>query len=130
VKVRISKQSLVFLVAALLIGVYAVVPRYTEEQRKLSDTLEKLQTDIIFDSNRSGTFGIHMFNSKNLQVEPLYDSPMHEINPDASPDGKHVVFAKGKSAERGRYYDIWIVDRFGNNARELAKKRCLSNVSK
>ena len=113
----------IFIILAVAIAglSYVLFPRFTEEQRKLSEMLSDIRADIIFDSNRSGTFGIHIFSHNNLTVRPLYDSPMHEINPDASPDGRYVVFAKGKSAERGRYFDIWIVERDGSGARELAK---------
>jgi Tol biopolymer transport system component len=115
------------LVAGIISGVsYFVFKTYfksnlTPQQKQAKKLIQNEDSQIIFDSNQSGTFGIYFLSLKDLTPKVIYDTPQHEINPDPSPDGKHIVFASGKTPIRGDYFDIWLVDADGSNPRLLAK---------
>jgi Tol biopolymer transport system component len=93
-----------------------------KEELSLSAT-DNLKGKIIFDSNRSGTFGIYVVDKDRKNLKALADSEAQEMNPSASPDGKWVIYGSSKSTER---YDpsssIWIVSRDGTNAKQLTTR--------
>jgi Tol biopolymer transport system component len=93
-----------------------------KEEMSLS-AVKNLEGKIIFDSNRSGTFGIYVVDTDRKNLRALADTEAHEMNPSASPDGKWVIYGSAKSTER---YDpsssIWIVSRDGTNAKQLTTR--------
>lgn len=63
---------------------------------------------IVFDSNRSGTFGIYILEPKTLAIKELIDTQQHEMYPDVSPDGKLVAYSVAVSTSRLSPSQIWI----------------------
>lgn len=76
--------------------------------------------DLVFDSNRSGTFGIYCLASPHGSIHPLVDGPAHEMFPAPSPDGRWIAYARSDSSEPHRSSAIWICRRDGSEARLLA----------
>ncbi|MCB0358140.1 MAG: PD40 domain-containing protein [Bdellovibrionales bacterium] len=76
--------------------------------------------DIVFDSNRSGTFGIYTLNPGDGKISALVDGPQHEMYPAASPDGAWIAFAKAVSLDRDAYSEVWRVRADGSDAIRLA----------
>ncbi|MCB0328067.1 MAG: flippase-like domain-containing protein [Bdellovibrionales bacterium] len=66
---------------------------------------------VIFDSNRSGTFGIYFLGENSTQPVALYDSNAHEMYPDVSPSGDELVFASSKTTKRLEPGSIWLLPR-------------------
>ncbi len=75
---------------------------------------------VLFDSNRSGTFGIFSMCADGSDVRPIADSHLHEMYPDPSPDGRLIVFARTAVLSKKAPAEIWICDRNGGNSRKLA----------
>ncbi len=98
------------------------VPDVADQGAK--DMLKKVASQfadhILFDSNRSGSFGIYVMAADGTDVKPLVDTPQHEMYPDASPDGSKIVFARAESTDREAPAEIWLVERDGSNARKIA----------
>ncbi len=74
---------------------------------------------IVFDSNRSGSFGIFALDPSDLSIRPVIDSPEHEMYPDPSPGGEWIAFARSTSLLRSAPSDIWLVRPDGSEARRL-----------
>jgi len=79
-----------------------------------------LPGDVVFDSNRGGTFGIHLLSSVKGTIRSVYDTEMTEIYPDPSPEGDWIVFARAKSPHRLAPSEIWVCRRDGSGARKIA----------
>lgn len=79
----------------------------------------ELPGQILFDSNRSGTFGIYVIDAKTRQVRPLVDTQLHETQPSPSDDGKYIAYASGPSPHRLASTDIWIVDSKERNSQRV-----------
>ena len=76
---------------------------------------------VLFDSNRSGSFGIYLMNSDGSGVTRVVDTPAHEMYPDPSPDGRWVVYAVMQGLNESSYGDIWIKSLDGGSpARRIA----------
>ena len=75
---------------------------------------------VIFDSNRSGSFGIYIMNGDGSAAERVIDTPAHEMYPDPSPDGRWVVYAVMQGLFETSRGDIWIKSLAGGAARRLA----------
>ena len=76
--------------------------------------------EIVFDSNRSGSFGIYAKKIDGPDQRTIIDTPSNEMFPDGSPDGKYVVYAQSESIEREGKSSIWIIKRDGTEPRKLA----------
>jgi Tol biopolymer transport system component len=76
--------------------------------------------EILFDSNRSGTFGIHRLDAATGEIHTIADGPAHEMFPAPSPDGRWIAYAVTDSLDRQADAEIWICDRDGSDARRLA----------
>lgn len=74
---------------------------------------------IVFDSNRSRTFGIYSMRADGRDVRTVFDGGLEETLPDASPDGRHVVFVRAESTARGAPSSIWMAGRDGDHATEI-----------
>ena len=92
-------------------------PSISEQRESL---LEKQPGSIVFDSNRSGSFGIFITSDAGKTVEVLVDSPAHEMFPSVSADGAKVVYGRTESLERGAPAEIWMLDRPNGKALKLA----------
>jgi dipeptidyl aminopeptidase/acylaminoacyl peptidase len=64
---------------------------------------------IVFFSNRTGTYDIWVMNADGSSQQPLTQGPADDRRPSWSPDGKWIVFDSDRSGER----DIWIVSANG-----------------
>ncbi|NQT92359.1 MAG: flippase-like domain-containing protein [Lentisphaerae bacterium] len=79
-----------------------------------------LHRDVVFDSNRGGTFGIHILSKKDGVIRTVCDTAMTEIYPDPSPDGALIVFARAKSPHRLAPSEIWVCGIDGSGERKVA----------
>lgn len=82
--------------------------------------LKQLKGEVIFDSNRSGSFGIYAVKPDGTGLRTIVDSKDHETHPDVSADGKQIVFAKARSLDRYAPAEVWIVDADGSNLKVLS----------
>ena len=100
----------------------AKADRPTKGDRKKRENLAKhFPGKILFDSNRSGTFGIYTIRVDGTGLRKLIDDPKwHEMFPDASPDGKYVVYSRAKTTSRLAPSEVWMIQRDGKNPRRLA----------
>ena len=64
--------------------------------------------DIVFDSNRSGTFGIYRMSVDGAGVAPVVDLGDHELYPSPSRDGQWVAYARALDPGRGAEADVYI----------------------
>jgi uncharacterized protein (TIRG00374 family) len=76
--------------------------------------------DLIFDSTRSGTFGIWRLDTTRGELRCVADSPQHEIYPDPSPDGHWIVYARCLTLARRSPSEIRICRADGSDDRRLA----------
>ena len=123
---------LVCLIAAIL-GLLAGISGSAEQGANIvaaeTPTVEELElqkglgallgAEVIFDSNRSGTFGIYALDPAVGEVRVVVDTPLSEMYPDPAPDGTSIVFARAKGTARRAPSEIWQIDRDGTQAREL-----------
>ncbi len=84
---------------------------------------------IIFDSNRGKGFGIFTTDPTGEKVEAFVDSPLHEMYPDVSPDGKFVVFSRSDELDKRGHFSIWLVPTSGGAERKLAEKASFPTFS-
>lgn len=92
-------------------------PQDIEARTRLGSVL---RGKIVFDSNRSGTFGIYTIDLQTGDISPLVDTDRTEMYPDPSPDGTQVVFSDAKSDHKKSESSIAIVPATGGAARKLA----------
>lgn len=90
------------------------------EQLALSEIAQIFPGEVLFDSNRSGNFGIYALSLKDGALRSIVDAELEEIFPDASPDGTLIVFARAKTTAHDAPSEIWLIDRFGKNERRLS----------
>ncbi|MCC6955099.1 MAG: PD40 domain-containing protein, partial [Deltaproteobacteria bacterium] len=80
---------------------------------------------IVFDSNRSGSFGIYSARLDGTEIRSIVDSPADEVHPEVSPDGRHILFATHprtdvkKGMKQG---SLWIVGSDGTNLRQIVAR--------
>lgn len=92
-----------------------------EEQEARVQLAKHFPGKILFDSNRSGTFGIYSMNVNGSKLQAVIDDPnWHEMYPDPSPQGTHIAFSRAKTTSRRAPSDIWIVERDGSNPKRAA----------
>lgn len=106
-----------------------------EKQLKASGSdnqsiLKQLSGEIVFDSNRSGSFGIYAVKADGTGLRTIVDSKDHEMHPDVSGDGLKIVFAKTRSLERYAPAEVWIVDADGSNLKVLSADGTFPTFSK
>jgi hypothetical protein len=100
------------------------------ERQRAHQILRELSAEVVFDSNRSGTFGIYRVKSGSVEPEVIIDTPeRHEVFPDVSLDGNFIVFASARSAGRNAEADIWMVRPDGVGAKRIAENGTFPTVS-
>lgn len=97
------------------------LPYTTEEISARTRMAETFDGSLVFDSNRSGSFGIYRLDSLTGPTQVVFDTERQEMYPDPSPDGTQIVFASALSTRRTSPSDIWIVHRDGSNPRLILK---------
>lgn len=105
-----------------------VLPPASEMQSR-KGLLSKFTGQIVFDSNRSGTFGIYSINANGSELTKIFDSPLEDMFPDPSPDGQWIVFTQAKTLGRESYSDIWLVRKSGTEPRLLAENGAAATFS-
>lgn len=76
--------------------------------------------DLVFDSTRSGTFGIWRMRADGSDLRPVADTQAQEMYPDPSPDGRWIVFSKNVSLSKRSPGEVWICRADGSEPRKLA----------
>jgi uncharacterized protein (TIRG00374 family) len=76
--------------------------------------------DLLFDSTRSGTFGIWRMSADGLRTAAVADTPAHEMYPDPSPDGRWIAYARAATLSAKSPSEIRICRADGSEDRKLA----------
>lgn len=76
--------------------------------------------DIVFDSSRSGSFGIWRMSADGARIAPIADSPAHEIYPEPSPDGRWIAYARSATLSKRSPSEIRLCRPDGSEDRRLA----------
>jgi Tol biopolymer transport system component len=75
--------------------------------------------EIVFawneSGNESGIYHLYVMEGDGSNLHRVTNSPMEELEPSWSPDGKKIVFAGKTSGNK----DIWVVDADGSNLTRL-----------
>ena len=81
------------------------------------------QAVVVFRASPTGRSDIYVMNDNGKHVRQLSNTPLSEIMPRWSPDGKHIVFMRdlGPTEEQphAQRFDIFIMDADGSNERRL-----------
>jgi dipeptidyl aminopeptidase/acylaminoacyl peptidase len=92
-----------------------------EEAKALIALGKELPGRIVFDSNRSGTFGIFSIKTDGTDLRTIVDdAERHEMYPDVSPNQRYVAYTRAILAHKKSQSSIWIADLDGKNPRKLA----------
>jgi len=78
-------------------------PTKVPQQESLDNFLGK----VIFDSQRSGSFGIYGLGLDSKKRTVLVDTYAHEMHPAVSPDGVTLLYTRAESSHRLAPSDIW-----------------------
>ena len=98
----------------------ADIPIPDEEQARIAIEKE-IDGRIVFDSNRSGTFGIWSMKSDGIDLKVLVDTGAQETLPSPSPDGRWIAYRSAESLAAKAPTEIWLVRVDGTGARRLVK---------
>lgn len=75
---------------------------------------------ILYSSNRAGTYDIYTASPDGDEMFQVTSSTLDDIDPDASPDGHRIAFARGlTSIPQSEGGDIYVVDVDGTDERPL-----------
>jgi len=91
-----------------------------EKLESLATLSETLPGEIVFDSNREGSFGIYALTTDGTRLRTIYQSEREDMYPDVSPDGEWIVFSSARSTARVAPSEVWLVNRSGEEARKIA----------
>lgn len=109
----IAVAMVVALVAAMLVAV--MVPATPTSAIAAGE-----RDRIVFAGNRTGRWDIYTAKTDGSSERRLTTSPLDDISPDVSPNGKLVVFARGASLiPQGPSLDLWIAETDGSGERPL-----------
>jgi len=76
---------------------------------------------IVLETKRDGNFEIYLMNADGSGAKNLTNTPdVNEINPKASPDGKHVAFAADLKEENSRVRDLYYMKLDGTGRTKIA----------
>lgn len=90
------------------------------ERKAARAFLASIPGRVVFDSNRSGSFGIYVLTRQGA-TRKLVDTEAHEMFPDPHPLGTHIVYGRSDFVVRTAPSDIWIIEADGSNPRLLVK---------
>jgi uncharacterized membrane protein YbhN (UPF0104 family) len=91
-----------------------------EELAQRAEIAARFPGEIIFDSNRSGSFGIYRMRVDGTGLRVVYDSPeAQEMYPIADPQGQWVAFAKTRTTLRTAPSEVWRVRPDGSEPEKL-----------
>ncbi len=76
--------------------------------------------DVLFDSTRSGTFGVWRMSADGLRAAAVADTPAHEMYPDPSPDGRWIAYARAATLSAKSPSEIRVCRTDGSEDRKLA----------
>lgn len=94
--------------------------KYNSEELAARKHLPELPAGrILFDSNRSGSFGIYIQNTDGSELRPVVDTSEEEMFPDIHPDGKWIVYAQARSTNIKAPADVHICRLDGSEDRVL-----------
>jgi len=96
-------------------------PPAKEQLTELQALQAKLPGEIVFDSNRGGSFGIYALSTDGTNLRTIFKTERQEMYPDVSPDGEWIVFSQALSSSRLAPSDIWIVRRDGSDAERIVE---------
>lgn len=83
------------------------------------DVLRELKLDLVFDSNRSGTFGIYRTDYQKQTISVIRDTLNHEMFPDSATDGSAIVYAEAISLQRESPSKVYMLSM---NTSEIARE--------
>jgi TolB protein len=72
---------------------------------------------ILFHSDRSGSFDLYLINVDGTGLQQLTDAPRDDVGGVWSPDGSQIAFASNREGEQN--YEIYVIDADGGNERRL-----------
>ena len=76
---------------------------------------------LVFSSNRGGTFGIWGASADGSGAHVIVDGPLDEIEPTLSPDGSQVAFVRTLATTCcGPTHDLWVARTDGTGERAVA----------
>lgn len=101
--------------------VYSAEQPSHNDSKRLRALKSKLPGRIVFDSNRSGTFGIYTIGTDGSDLSTLVDTKEHETYPDVSPDKNWIVFASALSTQKRTISNIYMISPQGGKPQFLAK---------
>lgn len=76
---------------------------------------------VVFDSNRSGSFGIYTMADDGSDTRVVVDSVAQEMYPDVSPDGQWVAYARTTGTKHFANSELRMCRRDGSDDRLLAE---------
>lgn len=97
-------------------GDAAYAPEEVEGRRHLNDLPAGR---LLFDSNRSGSFGIYIQNPDGSGIRKVVDTPAEEMYPDIDPTGRWVVYARARSTNLKAPAEVRICRLDGSEDRRL-----------
>ena len=97
-------------------GDAAFTAEETEGRRHLQDLPAGR---LLFDSNRSGSFGIYLQNLDGGGVRKVVDTPAEEMYPDVDPTGRWLVYARARSTNLKAPAEVRICRLDGSQDRRL-----------
>ncbi len=103
-------------------------------EKSQRQALKQLRQDfpyqVVFDSNRNGTFGIYRTDLSGMQpLEVIDSSQYHEMYPSFSPDGTKLVFARHHTLSRLEAGEVWIMDLQDGSVKQLANNATFPTFS-
>lgn len=85
------------------------------EKKRRAKLAKKVSGRILFDSRRGGDFGVYTMLPDGSDVQTVSDTPFHELNPSASPDGRYIVFVRTRVLGEVVQGEIVLHDRFDDS---------------
>lgn len=106
--------------------------REQDEQKKKLGLVERHITRLVYKLDGEGflpkeRWHIHTINARTGKTKQLTDGEIYdELDPQWSPDGRHILFISNRSADPDRTwdeYDLWLIPAAGGDMRRLQTER-------